>query len=933
MSRQGTAWSVKGVDQATRDIARRASQAAGMTIGEWIDQAIRADAEARGDPPTEVGSDVPAAPAPGPARTSPGLPPTVVGRVSLNTVDALAARLDAADARLDSAMRPIAYALQDIAERLVALERPAGELPPSPEDRRESTSPVADNRASEPSEFHSPARDRPAQGPADPGRPPSVEPIPPMPEPAIRAISAADAPEPRGRPLPTAPPPNWEPVVRIRQAELAALAESMRAPLEPAELLQAEQDPDGPSRAAATGAGDVTDPDGGPGRHRQPADRLAEARPDPVLDVESDAIRFEEPEPALELEAEPGEAEPGAETAAVVSTPAPTRPDPVPPTGDLPVDAAFRGPVPDWLTRTPPQPAVPEPEEGFAPVSEPTPDPAGEITAGPDREPDADPAASATAPEVAPHADDIPRPVAPSAADDIVIWRPRPVAPARATGRIGPWLRLAAATLLLLAATGGWWLATGGGIPSPDRVRDRLAQSAGDVQAAAEAGWRTARAEFDRLAAELSPAEPVPEEPRRAGPAPSATVPAAPSPATPAPPPLRRPSGQVAEAPIQPVPTPLPTAVAPEPSSSQSPLADPVPTPAVPTPPVSAPPVSAPPVLAEPSLEAAAPVPAAPTAPVAAGPVPTTPATPALQSAPDRPRAEVPSAPPAVQPAAPPPAPPLPRSSEPTDAGQTVAAAPATTAPDEPDNATLLAQARAGDPRAQYTLAIRLLAAAVPDHPQAANWLRESAIQGVPNAQYNLGVLYERGLGVPQDDTRALLWYHSAAEQGHALAQYNLGVLYSAGRGIPLSYAEAARWFGRAAEQGVPAAVYNLSVLSEGGLGVQRDPAEAERLLRRAAELGHPKARQRLRAGGITADAATLEETAETVAEVVVAEDVVTIQRRLTQLGLYDGPVDGVVGPRTREAIARYQQREGLPVTGLPSTALRRRLSPTETSG
>src|SRR5690606_40167435 len=76
ISRQGTAWSVKGVDQATRDIARRASQAAGLTIGEWIDQAIRADAEARGgtDPqPADQGpghSEVTATGMPSPDRKS-----------------------------------------------------------------------------------------------------------------------------------------------------------------------------------------------------------------------------------------------------------------------------------------------------------------------------------------------------------------------------------------------------------------------------------------------------------------------------------------------------------------------------------------------------------------------------------------------------------------------------------------------------------------------------------------------------------------------------------------------------------------------------------------------------------------------------------------------------------------------------------------------
>src|SRR5690606_5568066 len=134
------------------------------------------------------------------------------------------------------------------------------------------------------------------------------------------------------------------------------------------------------------------------------------------------------------------------------------------------------------------------------------------------------------------------------------------------------------------------------------------------------------------------------------------------------------------------------------------------------------------------------------------------------------------------------------------------------------------------------------------------------------------------------------------------------------------------------ANRGVPAAVYNLAILTAGGLGVPRDPAEAERLLRRAAELGHPAARERLAAGGL-AGAVPLAETASVAADGAVTEDVLAIQRGLARLGLYDGSVDGIAGPKTREAIVRYQSREGLPVTGLPSSALRERLDQQDSMG
>ena len=43
---------------------------------------------------------------------------------------------------------------------------------------------------------------------------------------------------------------------------------------------------------------------------------------------------------------------------------------------------------------------------------------------------------------------------------------------------------------------------------------------------------------------------------------------------------------------------------------------------------------------------------------------------------------------------------------------------------------------------------------------------------------------------------------------------------------------------------------------------------------------------------------------------------VADVQGALQQLGYYQGPIDGVLGPATQEAIERYQRDHGLPVTG-----------------
>jgi TPR repeat protein len=55
---------------------------------------------------------------------------------------------------------------------------------------------------------------------------------------------------------------------------------------------------------------------------------------------------------------------------------------------------------------------------------------------------------------------------------------------------------------------------------------------------------------------------------------------------------------------------------------------------------------------------------------------------------------------------------------------------------------------------------------------------------GEPRAQYDLGLMYDKGQGVPQSDAKALDWYERAANQGEPRAQYNLGLMHLNGQGV-----------------------------------------------------------------------------------------------------------------------------------------------------
>ena len=57
-------------------------------------------------------------------------------------------------------------------------------------------------------------------------------------------------------------------------------------------------------------------------------------------------------------------------------------------------------------------------------------------------------------------------------------------------------------------------------------------------------------------------------------------------------------------------------------------------------------------------------------------------------------------------------------------------------------------------------------AANKPDYGLAIPWFRKAAGHGLRDSQYNLGVLYARGLGVQQNLAESFRWFALAANQG-----------------------------------------------------------------------------------------------------------------------------------------------------------------------
>ncbi|HEX5094231.1 MAG TPA: tetratricopeptide repeat protein [Burkholderiales bacterium] len=134
-----------------------------------------------------------------------------------------------------------------------------------------------------------------------------------------------------------------------------------------------------------------------------------------------------------------------------------------------------------------------------------------------------------------------------------------------------------------------------------------------------------------------------------------------------------------------------------------------------------------------------------------------------------------------------------------------------------------------------------LAAARAGDYPAALREWRPLAEAGNRDAQFNLGLLYENGLGVPADGGEAVRWYRRAAEQDDRGAQAYLAEMYAKGLGVGRDDVEALRWYRKAAERGHAAAQYNVGLFYALGRGVAPDPVQAVAWMTVARESGAPQ--------------------------------------------------------------------------------------------
>lgn len=150
-------------------------------------------------------------------------------------------------------------------------------------------------------------------------------------------------------------------------------------------------------------------------------------------------------------------------------------------------------------------------------------------------------------------------------------------------------------------------------------------------------------------------------------------------------------------------------------------------------------------------------------------------------------------------------------------------------------------------------------------YPEALSWLRAAAERGHPLAQVNLasayltggaasrpgfeGAPFSRPPGVtgdliPKDERKAARWFQMAAAQGVVVAQFNLGLLHEKGLGVEPNQSEAMKWYARAVDAEFVPAFVNLARLYESGPEVARDRAAAIQLRIRSWQSGLHRTQQ-----------------------------------------------------------------------------------------
>ena len=200
------------------------------------------------------------------------------------------------------------------------------------------------------------------------------------------------------------------------------------------------------------------------------------------------------------------------------------------------------------------------------------------------------------------------------------------------------------------------------------------------------------------------------------------------------------------------------------------------------------------------------------------------------------------------------------------------------------------------------------------DVAKATELYEKAAEQGNARAMHNLAVIAATGNPpeVSPDMNKAVKWFADAANLGIKDSQFNLGILYGQGMGVPQDLSQSYKWFALAAKTGDSDAANKRDEVANA-----MDPDDLAAARKEVAGWKVQKlneAANRVEVPDEWRGRAT--KTAPASAALTQEQLVEKAQAMLNERGFNVGTPDGVIGPQTRKAISEFQRSAGIPVTG-----------------
>jgi TPR repeat protein len=221
---------------------------------------------------------------------------------------------------------------------------------------------------------------------------------------------------------------------------------------------------------------------------------------------------------------------------------------------------------------------------------------------------------------------------------------------------------------------------------------------------------------------------------------------------------------------------------------------------------------------------------------------------------------------------------------------------------------------------------------------------RKLALAGRAEAQMRLGLAYLNGR-VEKDNEQGLMWLHMAGKQNFIPSFRWLGALYYDGDRIPRDHSKALHWYLRAEKAGVDVSDV-LGIIYFSGLdGVEKNDPKAFPYLKKAAWKAHSKSQIALadlyaKGAGVVQDSAEafywyslgvargfseLRHLRDAAFRRLSPNQKRALQARvkigfsqskLFDLGYYSGRIDGIDGPKTRQAIKDWKYLDDIKTNG-----------------